>query len=154
MEKELAKAKASAGDKSEIEEKYKNLKSEYEALKGDFERFKSDTDKRDKERTKGGLYRKLLADSGIPDKRLDAVMRVTDLNKIELDEDGNIKDAETLTESIKKEWADFIPVKSQQGADVQNPPGRSDNPDRGESRAAQMVAKYRSEHYGNPVKEG
>jgi hypothetical protein len=54
------------------------------------------------------------------DKRLDAVMRVTDLDTVEL-EDGKIKGADTLKSSIEKEWADFIVKTDQKGADTKNP---------------------------------
>ena len=33
-----------------------------------------------------------------------------------------IKEADTLTESVKTEWADFITTTSKKGADTANPP--------------------------------
>lgn len=49
-------------------------------------------------------------------------MRVTDLDTVELDENGGIKDADKVTESIKTEWADFIQTTQKVGSDVPKPP--------------------------------
>ena len=46
----------------------------------------------------------------------------SELDKIELDEDGKIKDVDKLKESIKKEWADFIVAEGQKGANTATPP--------------------------------
>ena len=56
------------------------------------------------------------------EKRLDAVLRVSDVDSVELDEKGTIKGADKLTESIKSEWADFIGTTSIQGAQTATPP--------------------------------
>ena len=67
-------------------------------------------------------YKKLLAEAGVSEKRIGAVLKVSDLSKIELDKDGNVKNSDKLTENIKSEWADFIVTKSTQGADTAKPP--------------------------------
>lgn len=94
----------------------------YEALKEEFDKYKADTETKATKAKKESAYRKLLKDAGVTEKRLDAVLRVSDFDGIEFDGDGKIKDADKLTESIKKEWADFIPQTSQTGAPSQNPP--------------------------------
>lgn len=150
--KELSKLRDEI-DKNDFEEKYNQQKKEYDQLKSDFESFKSNVDKKEKEQTLKSAYKKLLKDSGISEKRIDAVMRVSDLSNVELDDEGNIKDSEKLTENIKSEWSDFIATESQVGASTPTPVKKAGEPDKGESRAAKMVARYRSEHYGNPMKE-
>ncbi len=94
----------------------------YNALKEEFDKYKADTETKATKAKKEAAYRKLLKEAGVTEKRLDAVMRVSDFDGIEFDGDGKIKDADKLTESIKKEWADFIPQQTQQGAPTQNPP--------------------------------
>jgi hypothetical protein len=94
----------------------------YEALKEEYDKYKADTETKATKAKKESAYRKLLKDAGVTEKRLDAVLRVSDFDGIEFDTDGKIKDADKLTESIKKEWADFIPQTSQTGAPSQNPP--------------------------------
>jgi hypothetical protein len=94
----------------------------YEALKEEFDKYKADTETKATKAKKESAYRKLLKDAGVAEKRLDAVLRVSDFDSIEFDDDGKVKDAEKLTESIKKEWSDFIPTSSQEGAPKHNPP--------------------------------
>lgn len=94
----------------------------YEALKEEYDKYKADTETKATKAKKESAYRKLLKDAGVTEKRLDAVLRVSDFDVIEFDTDGKIKDADKLTENIKKEWADFIPQTSQTGAPSQNPP--------------------------------
>ena len=74
---------------------------------------------------KSEAYEKLLKDAGVSEKRIATVLKVSDLSAIEIDKDGNLKDADKLTENIKAEWSDFIQTQEQQGADVPNPPSNN-----------------------------
>lgn len=148
MEKQLKTAtedleKMKAGD---WEKKYSDLKSEYNT-------YKTDVETKATKAAKESAYRKLLVKAGISEKRLDSIIKVSDIDGITLDKDGNIKDADKVEESVKKEWADFIPTKQEKGADISNPPSSTGGEDKKPSRASQMVAQYRNEHYGNPIKE-
>ena len=75
------------------------------------------------EAKKKDAYMNLLTEVGVSEKRRASVMRVADLAGVELDEDGKIKNADTLKNSIKEEWADFIETKSSEGAKTPTPPG-------------------------------
>lgn len=83
-------------------------KVKYDAIKEEFEGFKSETTRKATRAAKETAYRALLRENGVSDKRLDAVLRVTDLEKLEMNGD-QIKDRDKVSESIKTEWADFIP---------------------------------------------
>ena len=63
--------------------------------------------------------------AGISEKRIDAVLKVSNIDSIELDKDGKIKDADKHTENIKTEWADFIPTTTVVGARTANPPANN-----------------------------
>lgn len=118
VQAELDGIKAQAakdGGKNPFEAKYK-------ALKEEFDQFKADTESKATKAKKEAAYRKLLKEVGVSEKRIDTVIRVSDISGIEFDEDGKIKGADKLTESIKKEWSDFIPTKTQEGAPEANPP--------------------------------
>lgn len=129
------------------EKKYNDLKSEYDT-------YKSNTEAKAARASKDSAYRKLLVKAGIPEKRIDSIIKVSDIDGIVLDKDGNIKDADNVEESVKKEWADFIPTTHEKGADVSNPPQNNGGTDaKRPSRASELVAQYRNEHYGNPIKE-
>ena len=117
IQKQLEKAQADleAGKKD-------SYKVKYEALKEEFEGYKSEQTKKEARSAKEKAYRELLKQAGVSEKRLDAVLRVSDVDSVELDEKGTIKDADKLTESIKSEWADFIGTTSIQGAKNATPP--------------------------------
>lgn len=128
-----ADAEALPGVKSELEalkasannNKENSYKVKYEAIKEEFEEYKKGIDEKASKEKKESAYRALLKNAGIPDKRIDAVMKVSDYGSIEFDEDGNTKNAEELTKAIKEEWADFIPTTHVNGANMANPPANN-----------------------------
>ena len=147
VEKRLAEAekKVTDADSAGWEKKYTDLKTEYDG-------YKADVETKAEKVAKENAYKKLLADAGVSEKRIPAVMKVSDLNAIKFNEDGSVQDADKISENVKKEWADFIEVKKEKGANVANPPANNGGDiAKPMSRAAQMAAQYREEHYG--VKE-
>jgi hypothetical protein len=67
-------------------------------------------------------YRKLLQEEHVSEKRLDAVIRLTDFSKMKLDGDGNLQGADDLRKAIKEEWGDYIPTQRTQRENVATPP--------------------------------
>ena len=100
-------------------------KAKYEAIKDEFDGFKQEIETQKAAKLKSDAYEQLLKDAGVSEKRIAAVLKVSDLANIELDADGKIKDADKLTENIKAEWSDFIQTQGTQGADVPNPPSNN-----------------------------
>lgn len=117
VQRELEKAQADleAGKKD-------SWKVKYEAVKEEFEGYKSEQTKKETRAAKEAAYRALLKQAGVSEKRLESVLKVSDVDSVELDEKGTIKGADKLTESIKSEWADFIGTTSIQGAQTATPP--------------------------------
>ena len=134
IQKQLDKANA------ELESAGKDAyKVKYEALKEEFEGYKNEQTAKETRSAKERAYRELLKAAGITEKRIDSVIRVSDLDGVELDDKGAIKDADKLTESIKTEWADFIPTTTQTGASTANPP---DNNPGGKNPGEMTMAEY------------
>lgn len=100
-------------------------KVKYDALKEEFDQYKADVSAEKTKAKKDAAYRALLKEVGISDKRIDAVMRVTDTNDLELDDDGTVKKADDVKKAIKDEWADFIVTEHKGGANVSNPPANT-----------------------------
>lgn len=94
-------------------------------LQKEYDEFKASVEKREETRKLTAAFRALAQKAGIPDRRLDAVIRLTDMNNYKLDKDGNLEDADKITESIKNDWSDYIPTSGQQGAEVANPPANN-----------------------------
>lgn len=120
--KELDKLKAEIKDAEEKNGK-DPYKVKYEAVKEDFENYKKDVEAKATKANKEKLYTELLKEAGVADKRIAAILRVSDLDKIEVDADGKLKDSKELSKSIKEEWADFITKTESKGAETATPPG-------------------------------
>lgn len=121
-------------------EEYETTKTELEAIKakGDFEKkyndehaafekYKNEREASDTKSAKENAYKELLVAAGISEKRIPAIMKVTDLSEITLGSDGKITGAEKLTEGIKTEWADFVTTEVKKGAETKTPPGNDGN---------------------------
>lgn len=113
LEKEIEDLKA-AQPTEDWEAKYNELKAEYDGYKQQVA-----TEQADQEKAR--LYRAMLREAGIDEKRLDSIMKVTDLAGIAV-QDGQIADAENVKAAIESEWGDFIAHTATQGATVDNPP--------------------------------
>lgn len=117
--KELKESVAKSGADNE------SFKAKYEALKEEFDSYKEGEAKKAEKTAKTEAYKALLVKAGVSDKRISTVLKVSDVDKIELDKDGNIKGSDDLEKSIKEEWADFIVTKTERGADTKNPPSNT-----------------------------
>ena len=117
MEKELKALKEQISGDDPYKEKFEELQKE-------FDTYKADIQSKETTAKKESAFRNILKDIGIPDKRIDSVIKVSDINDIELTEDG-IKDEETLKETLKKEWSDFIATKTTEGVNSANPPSNT-----------------------------
>ena len=103
--------------------------SEIKKFKEEFEKYKTDVENKEKHTAKEAAYRDVLKAAGISEKRIDSVLKVSDVDNVELDENGKIKDNDKLTESIKTEWADFITAEGTKGANVPTPPAKGGESD-------------------------
>ena len=113
------------GENSPYKVKYDAKVEELNDLKKEFEDYKADVSAKETEAKKSSAYKELLKEAGVSEKRLNSIVRVTDLSKVELDDEGKIKDPEELTNNIKNEWADFIVTETKHGANVSNPPANT-----------------------------
>jgi predicted XRE-type DNA-binding protein len=97
---------------------------EYKDLKKEFEDYKLEQGKKESRAAKEAAYRELLKEAGVSEKRINTVLKVSDVDSVEL-VDGKIKDASELTKTIKSEWTDFIVTEGKRGADTKTPPNNA-----------------------------
>ena len=114
-------------------------KEKYEKEHQAFEDFKAEQTARETRTAKEKAFRELLKEVGVSEKRIETVLKVSDLSKVELEE-GKIKGVEQLTENIKTEWADFIVSSEIKGADTHNPPRNDGDADLGTLSMADYIA--------------
>ena len=115
VQKELDELKAKGDD---------GYKAKYEAEKAAHDALKADIAAKETKKAKTDAYRELLKGTNIDEKRIATILRAEapTIDKIELDADGKIKNAEQYTESIKSDWADFIVTQSAKGTNTATPP--------------------------------
>lgn len=110
VEKELNDLKAKGGD----------WQTKYEKEHADFEAYKTAQTAKETETAKAEAYKALLTGAGVSEKRVAAILKVTDLSTVEM-ADGKIKNADELTKTIKTDWADFITSTQTSGAATATP---------------------------------
>lgn len=140
LEKQVEEAKQHKADA----DKYKK---DYEAEKSAHDKLKSDNAAQAETAKKTAALKKLLKDSGYHEKGLDKIVKYTDLNSLELDENGNFKNAEKITADIEGEWGEYKGKTEKFEHVPDNPPnngGGSNQP----SRAAQIAARVHENLYG------
>lgn len=118
VENELKALKEKAAGEDPYKEKFDKLQKEYKEYKADIE-AKATTAKKE------NAFKAMLKEIGIPEKRIDSVLKVSDVAKIEFDDEGKVKDGDKLKEGLKTEWADFIPTTKTEGAKTANPPANT-----------------------------
>lgn len=153
VQKELDKATAKVAE-LETEDGKDKWKVKYDALKEESDKYKADVEAEKSKQKKHDAYKNLLKEVGVSDKRIDAVLKVSDLDKLEFDEEGKLKGVEDLKKNIKEEWADFITQETKKGADTETPPsGAGAGGNNVPSRAAQVAQKRYELLYGKKTEE-
>ena len=153
LKDDVAKYKPDAEKLSEVQKELDELKagdykSKYEQEHSDFAAYKKDVETKETTAKKTAAYKNLLKDAGVSEKRIDAILKVTHVDDLQFGDDGAVKDADKIKESIKTEWADFITTEGVKGADTHTPPENNGGDDGQLSRAAQVAQKHYEAMYG------
>lgn len=134
LKEERDKYKADADKLSDVQKELNDLKKasndddknpwkvKYDALKEEYTEYKNGIDKQNLDKSKTDKLKAVLKEIGISDKIVSSVVRITNLDGIKLDDDGNIVGADDLKTKLKDEWSDFIVKSEEKGAEVANPP--------------------------------
>lgn len=91
----------------ELKSKTEGLEAEMAKLKKEYEDYKSETTAKEVKAEKQKLYSELLLANNIPQNRLNAILRLTDFDAIEV-EDGKLKGEKELKANIETEWGEYI----------------------------------------------
>lgn len=118
VKKDLDKANQKIEDLSKDDA----YKVKYDALKEDFDEYKKGIETEKSNNSKKEAYKAVLKEIGISEKRIDAVTKLAELDKIKLDKEGKIEGVEDLKKTLAEEWSDFIVTEGKEGADTATPP--------------------------------
>lgn len=89
--------------------------------------YKTQQTKKDAHAAKEAKFREQLKAAGVLEKYFDRIVRLSgeDIDKMELDSKGNVKNADKLAESLKNDWSDYVGSTTTKGAQVDNPPANT-----------------------------
>ena len=135
VQKQLDDLKANSGD---------DWKEKYNTLKKTFDDFKTESANQAKAEKVKAAYAQLLKDANVDSKRIDAILKITDMSGMSLDESGKLVDADKLSASIKSEWGAFIQTTGVKGSSVETPP---ENHSGTTMTRADVYAKDEKGHY-------
>lgn len=105
----------------EAREPAEDWRPKYDELKAEYDDFRARVEAERADEEKARLYRALLREQGVDERRIDSIMRVTDLSEVAV-RDGALVDSEALGKAVADEWGDFIIRTSTHGATVDDPP--------------------------------
>lgn len=135
VQRELDELKAKPDDG--FKEKYEHEHEEHEKLKAKVAKDATNA-------VKDKLYRVMLADIGVDPKRIDAIMKVTDLDSLNV-KDNKLDGEDKLREKAKSDWSDFVTSTGSKGAKPETPPS-SGSPNVFEQMSLAEKMKYANEH--------
>lgn len=127
-----------------------------DGIQSEFDEYKAGIEAKEAFQAKAQAYRsQILGAAGLAPNYLDDVMAVTKLDGIEIDEDGNIADSESLIEGVKTKWGSFILKQKTDPADVETPPApqAGDKGIEGAHERALQIARERHERLYGKSKE-
>lgn len=154
VQKELNETKEKLTEYEESDEaeswkaKHDQIEAENKKLQKAFDDYKADIQSKELTAKKKAAYRELLKEAGITDKRIDMALKMSDYSSIDFDKDGEIKNAEAVTEKIKTDWSDLIAFEQTKGADVPKPPAGDGGSPSGSTRAAEVAKAHYARIYG------
>lgn len=145
LEKVQKELDALKEDKSEDE-----YKAKYTELKKEYDKYKQSIKDKEIKAEKTKLFKELLKEAKISEKRFDAIVKLSDddIDKIELDEDGKIKEKDAFLNSIADNWSEYIQTTETHGANTATPPANTGGSDKKISRAKQIAEQYHDDLYG------
>ena len=126
LKKYEADAQKYAETKKELDELKaevaKNSDKDYDKLQKEFDAYKAEVEGKEARNAKESAFKAILKDIGIPEKHYAKILKYSDIDGIQLDDDGKIVDAKELRKTIKDDWSDHIETVQQSGANPSNPP--------------------------------
>ena len=114
--------------KAELEKqpaaKAENVKEsdEYKSLKADFDKYKAEVAEKETKAAKEAAYRAILKDANLSEKGIEKAIKYAEWDKIELGEDGKLKDANDHIKAMRDEWAEYVTTTTTTGAKTSTPP--------------------------------
>jgi coenzyme F420-reducing hydrogenase delta subunit len=126
------------------------FEGKYNELKKEFDTFKTNIESKAIRESKEKAFKSLLKEAGVSEKRFDAIAKLSsdEIDKIELDEAGIVKDKDAIVKGIADNWSEFIQTTHVEGAKTATPPENNGGEKKQSSRAAKIAQQYHENLYG------
>ena len=118
LKEEVDKYKADAGKPAELEE----LKKKYDAEHTEYEAFKKKVAEEKALAAKQEAYKAIAKDAGLSDKGVEKALKYASWDKVELDDEGKVKNAGDHVTAVKDEWSEYVVKTDTVGAKTATPP--------------------------------
>ena len=116
VQKELDDLKAKGDD---------GWKEKHDRLKEEFDQYKNDVQAKETKAAKEAAYRDVLKDANLSEKGIEKAIKYAEWDKIELGEDGKLKDANDHIKAAREEWAEYVTTTTTTGAKTSTPPANN-----------------------------
>ena len=116
VQKELDDLKAKGDD---------GWKEKHDRLKEEFDQYKNDVQEKETKAAKEAAYRAILKDANLSEKGIEKAIKYAEWDKIELGEDGKLKDANDHIKAVREEWAEYVTTTTTTGAKTSTPPANT-----------------------------
>ena len=115
--RELAELK-----EADYKTKYEAEKAASEKVTKEFETFKTEQAKKEARAAKTTAFTGILKDAGIPERHYATILKYRDVDALELDEKGNVKNAGDIRKEIIADFEPYIERTTEKGANTATPP--------------------------------
>ena len=147
-EKAKADAEEAKADAEKLQGEIDTLKEAKDKLQGEFDAYKGDVATEKENAEKLELYKGLLREIGLDEKRVEKAARLKPLDELSV-KDGSLDGYEELKKAEADEWAEFIPQsQGTHGQSVPNPPKGEPTGDQPNPRAVEIAKQRHEKLYG------
>lgn len=136
VQTELDALKTSGGD----------WQTKYEAEHTAFEEYKADIQAAETRRTKENAYRDVMKKAGIPDKVIEPLLKIADVDNVKIDKDGTVINTSDIETSIKNNFSDYIRVEDTVLDNPETPPNSQTGKDAFNAMTLTEQMRYANEH--------
>lgn len=113
--------KTAADDLQEKLDAAEKYKADLDKVKADFDKYKADQTAKELRTAKSDAFKKVLAALSIPEKFHPAILRATNLDKLDF-ADGKFTDEPAVKKQAADDWNDFAVTVKETGVQSANPP--------------------------------
>lgn len=112
-------------EEADYKTKYEAEKAASEKITKEYENYKNEQAKKAARAAKETAFTGILKDAGIPERHYATIIKYRDIDALELDENGKVKNAGDIRKEIMADFEPYIEKTTEKGANTANPPANN-----------------------------